>query len=55
MNFGIAVLIVLAIWSVVSILVSVTVGSLADYRDADHFHLAAHARRERYERDRIAS
>jgi hypothetical protein len=38
MNFGIAVLITLAVWAVVSIVVSVTVGSLADYRDSERFH-----------------
>jgi hypothetical protein len=39
MNFGIAVLIILAVWAVVSIVVSVTIGSLADYRDSERFHL----------------
>jgi hypothetical protein len=56
MNFGIAVLLVLAVWSVVSILVSVTIGSLADYRDSEHFHLVEQDEADaRAERDRIAS
>jgi hypothetical protein len=58
MNFGIAVLIGLAVWAIVSIVVSVTIGSLADYRDSEHFQFADRIveERDREDRpDRIAS
>ncbi|HEX4491212.1 MAG TPA: hypothetical protein VH914_08425 [Acidimicrobiia bacterium] len=59
MNFGIAVLVVLGVWAVVSIVVSVTIGSLAEYRDSDRFHFVDTDRTDQAEReerpDRIAS
>ena len=56
MNFGIAVLVVLAVWAVVSIVVSVTIGGLASYRDSDRFRFVETDKAAREDqRDRIAS
>jgi len=56
MNFGIAVMIVLAVWALLSIAVSVTIGRVAGFRDdqAAPQLPAVHELAER-ERERLAS